>query len=231
VSEAPALDTDRVMGVDAAGRIGWVGIVIDESGFVDAGAGPLADLIRWAEPVAAVAVDIPIGNVPGGARLADVEARRFVGVRRSSVFSAPAIDALQAASYGDANLALDARGAPRLSQQSWALVPKIREADAVANGDVRVFEVHPEVSFRALAHKPLAWSKKSWNGLLHRRRLLAEAGIDLPEALPGIGGVGADDVIDAAVAAWSARRFARGEARSLPDPAQVVGNQSIAIWY
>jgi predicted RNase H-like nuclease len=30
-----------------------------------------------------------------------------------------------------------------------------------------------------------------------------------------------DDVLDAAVAAWSARRFAKGEATSMPDPPEV----------
>jgi hypothetical protein len=55
------------------------------------------------------------------------------------------------------------------------------EAAELATADDRVFEVHPEVSFCELAGECVAWSKKSWNGRLLRRRLLADAGIVLPD--------------------------------------------------
>ena len=105
------------------------------------------------------------------------------------------------------------------------------EADTIAASDERVFEVHPEVSFRHLAGDSLPWSKKSWNGLLLRRQLLADAGVALPERIPGVKGAAADDVVDAAVAAWSARRIATGVARPLPDPPQSVDGRQVAIWY
>lgn len=168
----------------------------------------------------AIGIDIPIGHDPMGVRQADVEARKFVGVRRSSVFPAPPAEALRAETYAAANTLLDARGLPKMSQQAWALIPKILEAAAVAANDAHVFEVHPEVSFRAMAGEDLEWSKKSWNGLLLRRRLLAEAGIALPDVVPEVGAAVADDVVGAAAAAWSAHRIARGEARSLPDPSE-----------
>ena len=40
----------------------------------------------------------------------------------------------------------------------------------------------------------------------------------------------ADDVVDAAIVAWSARRIARGEARPLPDPPEVAHGRPVAIW-
>lgn len=218
------------MGIDAAGKHGWVGIVIDESGFVGARLGSLRELIDWAEPVGAIGVDIPIGHVPGGVRRADVEARRFVGPRRSSVFAAPPTEALASGSYADANAEMVALGAPMLSRQAWALVPKMVEAAEVAAGDDRVHEVHPEVSFCELAGEHLRWSKKSWNGLLLRRRLLAGAGIDVPDVIEEVDGVVADDVVDAAVVAWSARRIATGAARTLPDPPEEGGDRRVAIW-
>ena len=46
--------------------------------------------------------------------------------------------------------------------------------------------------------------------------LLAEAGILLPDNLPGGGRVAPDDVVDAAVAAWSATRVAAGTSLTLP---------------
>jgi predicted RNase H-like nuclease len=73
-----------------------------------------------------------------------------------------------------------------------------------------VFEVHPEVSFRELVRRPLA-PKRTAVGASERRLALAEAGIDLPD-LP----YPLEDVLDAAAAAWSANRYARGEALPLP---------------
>jgi predicted RNase H-like nuclease len=220
----------RVLGIDGAGRHGWVGIVIDHDGFVAARLGTLRELIDEAEPVVAIGVDIPIGGVPAGIRQADVEARRFVGPRASSVFAAPSAAALAAGSYAEANAGLADRGAPKLSRQAWALVPRIVEAAEVAALDDRVHEVHPEVSFCELAREHLPWSKKSWNGLLLRRRLLAEAGIVLPDAIVEVDGVVADDVVDAAAVAWSARRIAAGTALTLPDPPEVGDGGPVAIW-
>lgn len=122
-------------------------------------------------------------------------------------------------------------GAPKLFQQAWALIPKLVEAEVLAAIDGRVVEVHPEVSFRELAGRPLAWSKRSWNGLLLRRDLLAGAGIALPDLISGVTGAAADDVVDAAAAAWSARRLAKGAGRSLPDPPQLSDGRRVAIWY
>jgi predicted RNase H-like nuclease len=105
------------------------------------------------------------------------------------------------------------------------------ETAAVAALDPRVVEIHPEVSFRALAGEHLRWSKKSWNGLLLRRRLLAEADIVLPDVIAEVQGAVADDVVDAAVVAWSARRIAAGTASSLPDPPEDSDGRAVAIWY
>lgn len=221
----------RVIGIDAAGKHGWVGILVDDAGFAGARLGDLSEIIDWAEPVRVIGIDIPIGHVRGGIRRADVEARRFVGPRGSSVFAAPPADALSAGSYAEANAALMADGASMLSRQAWALVPKMVEAAAVAAADDRVFEVHPEVSFRELAGEHLRWSKKSWNGLLLRRRLLSGAEIVLPDVIDEIDGAGADDVVDAAVVAWSARRIANGAGRTLPDPPEEADARRVAIWY
>jgi len=41
-----------------------------------------------------------------------------------------------------------------------------------------------------------------------------------------------DDVVDAAVVAWSATRIARGEAQSLPEPPEHDSDgRPVAIWY
>lgn len=89
--------------------------------------------------------------------------------------------------------------------------------------------MHPEVSFRALARQPVAFAMTAWNGQAIRRRALGRAGIEPPEELDEAGGVPVADVLDAAAAAWSARRYAQGRAASLPEGAQRGERQ--VIWY
>ena len=67
-----------------------------------------------------------------------------------------------------------------------------------------------------LAGEPLAFAKRTWNGHRERLALLAGAGIHIPEHLDA-GLVAADDVLDAAIAAWTATRIARGEHLTIPD--------------
>ena len=95
-----------------------------------------------------------------------------------------------------------------------------------------VIEVHPEVCFATMAGRPLANSKSSWAGVEERRRILTDAGIDLPAEL-GLAGASAavDDVLDAAAASWTASRFVTGRAGSYPPaPEQFDDGPAAAIW-
>jgi predicted RNase H-like nuclease len=211
-----------VAGVDAC-RGGWVAVLVEDGRF----AGSLLEsrfdaLLDPLASVAAIGVDVPIGLPAYGPRAADLEARRFLGPRRSSVFPTPPREALAAATYAEARVV-----APWLSAQSFAIGSKILEVDACL--DDRVFEVHPEVSFVALAGRHLS-PKRSWNGQMDRRRLLAGAGLKLPAHLAA-GDAAVDDVLDAAAAAWSATRKARGEAKTLPEDPPIQDGRPVAIWY
>jgi len=223
----------RVLGVDAAGRFGWLGVVVDDRGFVGAQLGSLRELVEWAGQLDVIGIDIPIGHTADGARKADSEARRFVGPKRaSSVFAAPPKEILDAASYAEGNALLKGLGRPMVSRQAWALLPKMLEAAELAAVDRRVFEVHPEVSFCAMNDKVhLPWPKKSWNGLMHRRQLLSDAGVELPDEIEELGAAAADDLVDAAAVAWSARRIARHQQKSLPAEPEQHGGREVAIWY
>jgi predicted RNase H-like nuclease len=170
-----------------------------------------------------VAVDVPIGVPETGSRPADDAARQFVGPRSSSVFTTPVRSALEAATYAEARGVSTERTGKSLSAQSYALGRRILELDAYARDDERVIEVHPEVSFRELARRPLL-SKHRSDGLAERRALLEEAGIDVPATVPRIA---EPDLLDATIAAWSARRYALGEALSLP---RDHGDRIGAIW-
>jgi predicted RNase H-like nuclease len=219
-----------VVGVDRYGR-GWVAVrLVPGSGAADSFVGAeLGELVRRVPDAACIAVDMPIG-LPESERAADALARRFVGPRWPSVFATPPAEVLAAASYEEANeIAARLLGGKRISQQAWALRRTIAEVAEVAAADERVIEVHPEVSFRAMAGEPLAYAKTTWNGQAARRRALARAGIELPEELGEAGAVPVADVLDAAAAAWSARRYAEGRAASLPEGAGVGERQ--VIWY
>jgi predicted RNase H-like nuclease len=200
------------LGVDAA-RGGWIGVALVDGRFADAVLERrFPALLERFTDAELIGVDIPIGLPEiGGRRRADVEARTHVGARRSSVFFTPARAALESASYSEARAI-----APSTSAQAWALRTAILDVDRV--DDPRVREVHPEVSFAVLAGEPLAFAKRTWNGLHERVRLLRRAGVEIPEHLDA-GLASADDVLDAAVGAWSATRIARGEHVTVPaDP-------------
>ena len=193
-------------------KAGWAAVAVDEGGVVAAGVHPSARAVLDAFPEAdVVAFDMPIGLPERGVRRADAAARAFVGPRRASVFTAPP-RAVLGVPYAEAVARGAELGAPGVSRQAFALGPKILELAPLAAADGRVVEVHPECSFRELAGAPLEHPKTTWAGFRMRVRLLEAAGIAVPEwpELPIL------DTVDAAAAAWSARRVARGEAVSLP---------------
>lgn len=223
----------EVVGIDGC-KAGWVGVVLHEGVFSRAVlAANFRDLLIAVPRATVVAVDIPIG-LPTTTRKADLEARRVVGARASSVFPTPPRVVVEAATYeeaGQRSRALIGRG---ISQQSFALAKKILEVESCrADAGAKLYEVHPEVSFWALAGTPLRAGKRSWTGQEERRALLEMAGIVIPTDLGRAGLVAAaDDVLDAAVAAWSGQRIASRQGRSLPDPPErdSIG-RPIAIWY
>jgi len=96
----------------------------------------------------------------------------------------------------------------------------------------RIVEVHPEASFRELAGAPLEQAKKTDQGVARRNALLEGAGIHLPSGLADLPGVAVDDVLDAAAVAWTAWRYATGQARCVPPVElwQMTGDRPITIW-
>ena len=60
-----------------------------------------------------------------------------------------------------------------MSAQAHALGPRILHVTRLAESDARIYEVHPEVSFRAMnGGRPLAYRKKWAGGALERIELL-----------------------------------------------------------
>ena len=215
-------------------RRGWVAVVLEDGAFSGAWTAPTFDEVRArCDGADAIGVDIPIGLEGAPRRLADEAAKAFLRPRGSVVFRtypewlyrvAEALPYRER--YAEARRRCRELGWPVVSSQSFALGARILELVPWTD-DSRLLEVHPEISFRELAGRDLG-EKKGWNGLMARRRVLREGGIELPEILPEAVRVPADDVLDAAVAAWTACRYADRAARPLPGghPRGVPG----AIW-
>lgn len=108
------------------------------------------------------------------------------------------------------------------SKQAFGIYPKVAEVNRIVTPNLqdRVFEVHPEVSFWALAGQPMEHAKDTAEGYEERHALLAEAfGVPIwarAEARRVARPASPDDVLDATVAAWTAYRKAEGSAGRLP---------------
>jgi predicted RNase H-like nuclease len=224
---------EEVMGVDAC-PTGWAGVVLHGGRYHGAyAARDLGGLLDRAPGAAIVGIDIPLGLPAARWRQADLLAATRLGAHRSRVFPVPPRPVWEEEDYLAANHRCRLLTGSGLSRQTWGLVKKLREANQHRDaGDDRLYEVHPEVSFAAMAGgPPVAWRKKSWNGQSARRRLLRSQGIALPDTLDDAGGVPPDDLLDAAAAAWTAHRIAQQAAEALPDPPEhTESGLPIAIW-
>jgi len=243
---------DLVAGVDGC-RAGWVVVLTHSACGNGAGAstemavapdfGSVLELARGAR---VIGVDMPIGLLdaatPGG-RDCDRHARRLLGrLRACSVFSPPVRAALVRESYRRALSANRASSAARLgiSIECFNLFPSLREVDEALSADPmlaeRVTEIHPELSFRALAGAAtgLGQPKRSPRGRSRRVALLHPVFPHLARLLKTpLAGVAADDILDAHAVAWSAARVARKSAVCLPaQPApRDARGLPMAIWY
>src|SRR6202035_5075203 len=95
-----------------------------------------------------------------------------------------------------------------LSRQAFGILSKVQEVDRLMTPRRQqlLVELHPEVSFTVLSGDPMADYKKTSAGQAQRLDALRGpfSDIDL-HAGTRITGASPDDVLDAFVAAWSAR--------------------------
>lgn len=244
-----------IAGVDGCKR-GWVAVVGEAPDLrvYESFADLVADLRG-----ATIAVDMPIGlpeRIAGGGRSPEKLVRPMLGARQSSVFAMPARAVVEMGAQMTGRIKDDYplhRKASALAKtlsdppkgvsiQGFYLFPKILEIDALLRAGPalrdRMKESHPEVAFTVLNQgEPMTLPKKikgrvNEAGMDERRALLARHGLSaslLTDKPPS--GVGADDVLDAAVCWLVAGRLARGEAVSFPDPPECDAHGlEIAIW-
>ncbi len=221
-----------MLGIDACAT-GWCGVLLDRQTVSVHHADRIDALVRRAAgPVAVIAVDMPIGLADDGPREADLAVRKLLGPRASSVFLTPVRDALAAPTHAEASRVSRERTGKGVSAQAFSLRGKLFEVERWVRTDTcRVIEVHPEVSFARMSGRHLA-PKKSWAGMHERLSLLTEAGIVVPPEIGPAGSrIAVDDILDAAAAAWTARRWEEGRAESYPDPpARYSDGWECAIW-
>lgn len=165
-----------------------------------------------------IAIDVPIGLPESGSRACDVEARKILGPRRTSVFAAPVRPVLEHTTYPEARATLAQLGRASMSAQAFGIVQAVRDVDSsvTQDDDDRVVETHPEVAFFVMGGA-LA-PKRTAKGVAERLRLLAER---FPEVLEIVAaapvGVPIDDALDALACLWVAQRWAAGTRATLGD--------------
>ncbi len=232
-----------VAGADGCGG-GWICVTLDtETGVLASGLyGNAGALVHQVPTPAILMVDIPIGLTQEQGRVCDEQARGLLGPRHVCVFPAPIRPALHAPNREEAariNRDADGRG---VGAQAWAIYPKIREMDEAVGGEGgnlqnRVFEVHPEVSFREWnGQTPIPHGKRTARGKAQRQGLLAGFfGDNAFRNVRGryiVGQVGDDDITDAFAALWTARRRLAGAALCIPAEPPVDGRGlRMEMWY
>ncbi len=217
-----------VAGVDSTPG-GW-SVVFHESGQLHVRkAGTLSDIVDLGTEYDILAVDMPIGLLDAyesGGRACDRGARKLLGPRGGSVFPAPVRRVLEASTYEDA-CARSQASSPngmKISKQTYAIVSKIKQVDDLLQErpELRnvVREVHPEVCFCELAGQPIRHPKGKQPGREEREQALHSCFPNF-DALIKAGRekrLPLTDILDAAVACWSALRLALGKGRSLIEP-------------
>lgn len=202
---------------------GWVCATLTRSTitWATAGVDGIAGLLRAGT---ITGIDMPIGLRDDGLRECDALARRALPGAASRVFTTPPrpVLALGLAVPNTEVQELSRRlTGSGVSRQALGLATRILALDAALAADpaLAVIEVHPELSFAALAGAVLD-RKKSAAGVGQRVAALLrwrdDAAAVLATAPPNVP---VDDALDALAALWSAERWRDGRARTLPDGA------------
>ena len=166
-------------------------------------------------PNSVVVIDMPIElNKKNYLRECDVLAKKYLGSNfQSSVFIPPLKRVLQCSSYQEANKLSKEITGRGLSKQAWYLKNKINEVRGVSKIYNRVYEGHPECSFKMLKKETLIAKKKSVLGIFERLDLLKKAGLDplsISIEIEKNSKIKIDDVLDSMALFITALRIVEG---------------------
>lgn len=206
----------KYFGIDGC-KIGWFYIGIkDKKDYCFGVLTNIESILELTKEAQLVLMDIPIGlrEEETRERLCDLEARKILKKRSSSVFPTPSRLAIKCDQYLEAcQLNFQSTGR-KLSKQSFSIIKKIEEADKFFRSSVlqnKYREMHPEVCFWALNNKtPMEFSKTKSSGFWERKLVLKKfypyTEKLIEEALQKYlrKDLAKDDIVDALVGAVSA---------------------------
>lgn len=197
------------IGIDGC-KAGWFYVSFDKALSWAVGILNTIDMLdKIVAPDDMILIDIPIGlrEQEQHERLCDKEARKLLKNRGPSIFPAPSRLSLGIDDYKTASKTNFINTGRRLSRQTYAISPKIKEVDDfVRRDDIRhnIREFHPEFCFLALnAFIPLDFKKKSKEGIQERLKILTNHLAIAPEILKAATSrylrkqVAVDDIVDA----------------------------------
>lgn len=169
-----------------------------------------------------IGIDMPVILSEVIPRQADQLARKLLNKKASSVFTAPTPEMLDQPNYEKASLVSKKLFGKSMSLQSWYLFPKIKDVQTmIHHEDIQIYEIHPELSFRAMNNEQVILeSKKSHEGFVIRNSLLAMhfKNFIFEEIRHQYvrKDVMDDDILDALAVLWSAKRIQSNQASFLP---------------
>ena len=230
------------IGVDACKK-GWFAVCLGPDKRWAIGIfNSIGNLWRRFEKDSLILIDIPIGLPGSGKRRCDVEARKILRKRASSVFPVPCRQAVYADTYANACRLNKKILGVKLSIQTWKISEKIREVDNLLLRNIkarrRIRESHPEICFWALADgRPMMYYKKTARGFSERvnilNRIYPSSQEIVAEAITNYRrkDLAKDDILDAMVLAISASAGSGGIATIPHHPEKDPKGLSMEIVY
>ena len=178
-------------------------------------------------------IDMPVVLSEVIPRQADQLARKLLSKKASSVFTAPTPEMLDQPNYEKASLVSKRLFGKSMSLQSWYLFPKIKDVQTmIHHEDMQIYEIHPELSFRAMNNEQVILeSKKTQEGFALRNALLSMhfknfifEDIRNQHARKDVMD---NDILDALAVLWSAKRIQSNQASFLPQTPEKPNMQII----
>jgi predicted RNase H-like nuclease len=223
---------DIFFGVDGCPDNRWIVVSCDSANYFQDALikESIQEILDYTPESTLTLIDIPIGlkdKKQPGKRACDVEARKILKKRASSVFPAPQRESLQGQTWEEASIINRKICEKGLSKQTWGIMKKIAQVDSILIRNVslqsRFKETHPEICFWGLnTHQTMNHKKDTDEGIKERLKVLNRFSENAGDFFNEVRNqhfkknVKSDDIVDAMVAALTAALSIRGTLQTLP---------------
>lgn len=213
------------IGVDGC-RCGWIAAILEQGGLRVEQFQSIDELIECYPKFDAFLIDMVIGLRDNKDQTRpDTAARKELGTRACTVFSAPSRKAVYAENEEEKKAANNKALGRSLSKQSIAIIPKIKELDQFLlhhpEYQGRILESHPELCFKCLKGSVVLSRKKDCTGFAERERILSDYlnGDSLTwfYSMAKVFKCHPDDLMDAACLAVVGALHAHGMSETIPE--------------